>query len=313
LSSASVKKDDELLFIDGHPVSGEFIKDIHKMLIGEVGSVITLTLARKDDKEKYSVLLLRSRISTHASDALNDISMFLRLDNKDTVFARRQLMDWKLFQLSLVDILADPTCEWKLFLNALKVSVGLLLPIQLIDKDADPSTLNKADLSSRSIHINQINERIREIKNFMSQTRNHRAIINIMRWTSECLAHEGTDRSSDETMFLELIVHFFWSAENRDEIIVMLHKEHVIDTMIWLASEIERPENRDLAGILVQFFSFLLGVEDAELLLSLQAKSIEEESAKKSSVRFNQVQVPVQDSFALLLREQEQKRLEMTS
>ena len=130
------------------------------MLIGEVGSVITLTLARKDDKEKYSVLLLRSRISTHASDALNDISMFLRLDNKDTVFARRQLMDWKLFQLSLVDILADPTCEWKLFLNALKVSVGLLLPIQLIDKDADPSTLNKADLSSRSIHINQINERI---------------------------------------------------------------------------------------------------------------------------------------------------------
>jgi hypothetical protein len=330
LSSASVKKDDELLFIDGHPVSGEFIKDIHKMLIGEVGSVITLTLARKDDKEKYSVPLLRSRISTHASDALKDISMFLRLDNKDTFFARRQLMDWKLFQLSLVDILADPTCEWKLFLNALKVSVGLLLPIQLIDKDADPSTLNKADLSSRSIHINQVNERIREIKNFLSQTRNHRAIINIMRWTSECLAHEGTDRSSDETMFLELIVHFFfnvirpanvlerrdsplWSAENRDEIIVMLHKEHVIETMIWLASEIERPENRDLAGILVQFFSFLLGVEDAELLLSLQAKSKEEESAKKSSVRFNQVQVPVQDSFALLLREQEQKRLEMTS
>ena len=31
------------------------------------------------------------------------------------------------------------------------------------------------------------------------------------------------------------------------------------------------------------------------------------------SVRFDQVQVPDQDSFALLLREQEQKRLEMAS
>jgi len=330
LSSTSIKKDDELLSIDGHPVSGEFIKDVHKMLMGEVGSVVTLTLARKDDKEKYSVPLLRARISTHASDALKDIFMFLRLDNKDTFFARRQLMDWKLFQLSLVDILADPTCDWKLFSNALKVSVSLLLPIQLIDKDADPASLNKADISSRSIHINQVSERIREIKNFLSQTRNHKAIINIMRWASGCLAKEGTDRSSDDTVFLELIVHFFvniirpanvlerrdsplWSAEHRDEIIVMLHKEHVIETMIWLASEIERPENRDLARILVLFFSFLLGVEDAELLLSLQAKSKEDESAKKVSVRFNQVQVPVQDSFALLLREQEQKRLEMAS
>ena len=39
-----------------------------------------------------------------------------------------------------------------------------------------------------------------------------RAIINIMRWTYECLAHEGTDRSSDETMFVELIVHFFFNV-----------------------------------------------------------------------------------------------------
>ena len=82
---------------------------------------------------------------------------------------------------------------------------------------------------------------------------------------------------------------------------------------IWLASEIDRPENRDLAGILVKFFSFLLGVEDAELLLSLQAKSKEDADAKKSSVRFNQAQVPVLDSFALLLREQEQKRSETAS
>ena len=83
--------------------------------------------------------------------------------------------------------------------------------------------------------------------------------------------------------------------------------------MIWLASEIDRPENRDLAGILVKFFSFLLGLEDAELLLSLQAKSKEDSDSKKSSVRFNQAQVPVLDSFALLLREQEQKRSEMAS
>jgi hypothetical protein len=166
-SSASIKKDDELLEIDGQPVLGEFITDVHKMLVGEVGSVVTLTMARRDDKEKYKVVLLRARISTHASDALKDISTFLRLDNKD----------WKLFQLSLVDILADPLCEFTLFKNALKVSVGLLLPIELIDKDADPSSLNKADLSSRSIHINQVNERIREMKNFLSQPRNHKAII----------------------------------------------------------------------------------------------------------------------------------------
>ena len=74
-------------------------------------------------------------------------------------------MDWKLFQLSLVDILADPLCEFTLFKNALKVSVGLLLPIELIDKDADPSSLNKADLSSRSIHINQVNECITQFEN----------------------------------------------------------------------------------------------------------------------------------------------------
>ena len=212
----------------------------------------------------------------------------------------------------------------------MKVSVGLLLPIELIDKDADHSYLNKADLSSRSIHINQVNERIREVKNFLSQPRNHKAIIVIMRYASEILALEGTDRSSDQTVFLELILYFFvniirpanvlerkdsplWIAENRDDIIVMLHKENVIDAMIWLASEIDRPENRDLAGILVKFFSFLLGVEDAELLLSLQAKSKEDADAKKSSVRFNQAQVPVLDSFALLLREQEQKRSETAS
>ena len=329
-SSASIKKDDELLEIDGQPVLGEFITDVHKMLVGEVGSVVTLTMARRDDKEKYKVVLLRARISTHASDALKDISTFLRLDNKETFFARCLLMDWKLFQLSLVDILADPLCEFTLFKNALKVSVGLLLPIELIDKDADPSSLNKADLSSRSIHINQVNERIREMKNFLSQPRNHKAIIVIMRYASEILALEGTDRSSDQTVFLELILYFFvniirpanvlerkdsplWIAENRDDIIVMLHKENVIDAMIWLASEIDRPENRDLAGILVKFFSFLLGVEDAELLLSLQAKSKEDADAKKSSVRFNQAQVPVLDSFALLLREQEQKRSETAS
>ena len=330
MSSASIKKDDELLEIDGQSVSGEFITDVHKMLAGEVGSVVTLTLARRDDKEKYKAVLLRARISTHASDALKDISTFLRLDNKDTFFARRLLMEWKLFQLSLVDILADPMCEFTLFKNALKVSVGLLLPIELIDKDADPSSLNKADLSSRSLYINQVNERIREMKNFLSQPRNHRAVIVIMRYVSEILALEGTDRSSDQTVFLELILYFFvniirpanvlerrdspvWMSEKRDDIIVMLHKENVIDAMIWLASEIERPENRDLAGILVKFFSFLLGVEDAELLLSLKAKSEEDAEAKKSSVRFIQAQVPVMDSFALLLREQEQKRLEMAS
>jgi hypothetical protein len=329
-SSSSIKKDDELLEIDGHPVTGEFITDVYKMLVGEVGSVVTLTLARRDDKERYKVVLLRARISTHASDALKDISTFLRLDNKDTFFARRLLMDWKLFQLSLVDILADPMCEFTLFKNALKVSVGLLLPIELVDKDADPSSLNKADLSSRSIHINQVNERIRDMKNFLSQPRNHRAVIVIMRYASEILALEGTDRTSDQTVFLELILYFFvniirpanvlerrdsplWIAEKRDDIIVMLHKENVIDAMIWLASEIERPENRDLAGILVKFFSFLLGLEDAELLLSLQAKSKEESDSKKSSVRFNREQVPVLDSFALLLREQEQKRVEMAS
>ncbi len=329
MSSASIKKDDELLEIDGQPVSGEFITDVHKMLAGEVGSVVTLTLARRDDKEKYKAVLLRARISTHASDALKDISTFLRLDNKETFFARRLLMDWKIFQLSLVDILADPMCEFTLFKNALKVSVGLLLPIELIGKDADPSSLNKADLSSRSLYINQVNERIRDIKNFLSQPRNHRAIIVIMRYASEILALEGTDRSSDQTVFLELILYFFvniirpanvlerrdtpvWMAEKRDEIIVMLHKEHVIDAMIWLASEIDRPENRDLAGLLVKFFSFLLGIEDAELLLSLHAKSKEEVEAKKTSVRFNQAQVPVLDSFALLLREQEHKRLEMS-
>jgi hypothetical protein len=201
-SSASIKKDDELLEIDGQPVLGEFITDVHKMLVGEVGSVVTLTMARRDDKEKYKVVLLRARISTHASDALKDISTFLRLDNKETFFARRLLMDWKLFQLSLVDILADPLCEFTLFKNALKVSVGLLLPIELIDKDADPSSLNKADLSSRSIHINQVNERIREMKNFLSQPRNHKAIIVIMRYASEILALEGTDRFFSSLMLM---------------------------------------------------------------------------------------------------------------
>ena len=38
-SSASIKKDDELLEIDGQPVLGEFITDVHKMLVGEVSSV----------------------------------------------------------------------------------------------------------------------------------------------------------------------------------------------------------------------------------------------------------------------------------
>lgn len=46
--------------------------------------------------------------------ALKDISTFLRLDSKEPFFVRRPLMDRKLFKLYLVDILADPLCEFTL-------------------------------------------------------------------------------------------------------------------------------------------------------------------------------------------------------
>ncbi len=60
---------------------------------------------------EFQFALPATKLTTHTVDVY---STFLRLDSKEPFFARRPLMDWKLFQLSLVDILADPLCEFTL-------------------------------------------------------------------------------------------------------------------------------------------------------------------------------------------------------
>lgn len=54
--AAGVQRGDEIITIDGHPVTGKTLRDITHIIRGKVGTSVTLTFSRKGQKRDVSLV-----------------------------------------------------------------------------------------------------------------------------------------------------------------------------------------------------------------------------------------------------------------
>jgi hypothetical protein len=199
-------------------------------------------------------------------DWIHDLQRAIRRDETESRAVCQLLGSWKIVQTKMIPLMTNYHTDRVLFLDICKVLVMVTMPLE---GEAARSLKMKDQM------VEYLEAMVKVDEDGVGP------ITLIVQLLEEPLRHEGKERTPQDQLHIELLLTLFRNllaipnpVSRRDtsandhrrnlheELVVLLHKEFVLETILYITNGVEAPENIDWSLLLLEIFDNLLKEQD---------------------------------------------------